>query len=152
MRDAISLQRIQLLHPTVRDEVKEGIEAVEKNLPAGVSIRLTQTLRTIEEQNELYAQGRTKPGQKVTNAKGGKSFHNYGLAFDYCLIKDGKVDWSVCKPLVEEFKRRGWTWGGDFKSIKDNPHFEKSFGNTVAALLGKYASGDFITGTKYVVL
>ena len=51
----------------------------EKN---GVTVKIICGTRTIKEQNELYAIGRTKAGKKVTNAKGGSSFHNYGIAFD----------------------------------------------------------------------
>ena len=59
-------------------------------------------LRTFEDQDKLYAQGRTKPGQIVTNARGGDSLHNYGLAADYVL--DGQVE----KPGIQ------WSW--DIKS------------------------------------
>lgn len=149
MRDNISLQRCQLLHPKVKDEVIQLLTKVEAKWPANIAVRVVQGLRTIEEQNALYAKGRTAPGSIVTNAKGGKSYHNYGLAFDICILKDGKVSWVVdayWKDVVATFKAAGWKWGGDFKSIKDNPHFEKSFGYTVSALLAKYKAG------KYVVL
>jgi peptidoglycan L-alanyl-D-glutamate endopeptidase CwlK len=39
----------------------------------------------------LYAIGRTKPGKKVTKAKGGTSYHNYGLAFDIYPFINGKT-------------------------------------------------------------
>jgi peptidoglycan L-alanyl-D-glutamate endopeptidase CwlK len=82
----------------------------------------------------------------VTNAKGGKSYHNYGLAIDICLILDGKeASWDTLKDYdgdkvadwmeaVAIFKTRGWEWGGDFKSIKDAPHFQKTFGFTTTKL------------------
>ncbi|WP_412177972.1 M15 family metallopeptidase [Paenibacillus terrae] len=63
----------------------------------GVPIVITQGLRTIDEQNGLYAQGRAKPGQIVTNARGGYSYHNFGVAIDFALLlPDGKnVSWDM---------------------------------------------------------
>ena len=88
-----------------------------------------QGLRTIAEQNALYEQGRTKPGNIVTNAKGGSSYHNYGLAIDLVQMIDGKVNWNFdykkLKPYADKY---GIVWGGTFKSIVDKPHFEISFG------------------------
>src|SRR5438876_4920 len=146
MKDSVSIQRVKLLHPSIRDEVAELIGKIEVNNPKFI-VRVVQGLRTIDEQNALYAQGRTKQGNIVTNAKGGSSYHNYGLAFDFCLIydknnkgvydtlswdtnydgdKDGVKDWQE---VVQTFKSNGYTWGGDFHSIPDAPHLEKTFGN-----------------------
>ena len=168
--DNITLQRIQVLHPKVRTEV----ENIYKNqiVPAltGRAIcRFAFTLRTFAEQDALYAQGRTRlfdaNGNRlgvVTKAKGGQSIHNYGLALDIVLIKDnktaswednvdfdkdGKADWME---VVDILKANGWSWGGDWKSFKDKPHFEKTFGYTWQQLLAKHNTGDFIAGTNYV--
>ena len=88
--DKPTKQRIANLHPSVRDEVTLIIEECDKALSGKAKIRITEGLRTIEEQNLLYAKGRTLPGKKVTNAKGGQSIHNYGFAVDMCLIIDEK--------------------------------------------------------------
>src|SRR5205814_6706568 len=88
MRDAISIQRANQLHPRLRDEVASIIDAIELTWPPNMKVRIVQGLRTIDEQNALYAQGRTKDGQIVTNAKGGSSYHNYGLAFDFAVMYD----------------------------------------------------------------
>ena len=88
MRHKKSEERVKLLHPKVRDEVKSLIEKVELGLPQHIAVAVPQGLRTIDEQNALYAQGRTKAGPIVTNAKGGSSYHNYGLAFDFCIVVD----------------------------------------------------------------
>ena len=48
----------------------------------GIDIFVTQGVRTIAEQDAIYAQGRTAPGPIVTQAKGGQSMHNFGVAFD----------------------------------------------------------------------
>lgn len=65
---------------------------------AGLSFYLFNGIRTVEEQDELYAKGRTKPGERVTNARGGYSWHNFGLAAD--MVLDGNPD----KPGIQ------WSW------------------------------------------
>jgi len=163
MKDEISNKRIQLLHPKVRDEVMALMNNAEYVIDDNLAIRIVQGLRTIDEQNALYAQGRTKPGKKVTNAPGGYSYHNYGLAIDFCFLwlEDGKYvykedkSWLVGpnhKKVQKIFKDAGWEWGGDWKSIKDYPHFQKTFGYTEKQLLDKYNKRDFVDDTKYVNL
>ncbi|MDP9957466.1 peptidoglycan L-alanyl-D-glutamate endopeptidase CwlK [Epilithonimonas hungarica] len=135
--DKITQQRIQKLHPKVREEVIKIIEDCDKELTGRAKIRITQGFRTFDEQDQLYTIGRTKPGKKVTNAKAGQSIHNYGLAVDICLIIDGKtVSWDTAKDwdndkvadwyeCVKIFAKHGWDWGGNWKAFKDLPHFEK---------------------------
>jgi len=168
MRDIISLERCNPLHPKVREEAKAAIEAAEMNFPANIKIRVVQGLRTIEEQDALYAQGRTAPGKIVTKAKGGSSFHNYGLALDFALMydkdnngsfeelswdttkdfdKDGTIDWQE---VIKQFEDRGWSWGGKWRTFKDYPHVEKNFGYKWQTLLNKYKGNDFIHGAAYV--
>jgi len=176
MSDKVTLDRIQLLHPKVRDEVKNiYLNEIIPSLSGKAICRFAYTLRTFAEQDALYAQGRTKlydaNGKKlgiVTKAKGGQSIHNFGLALDIVLLKDtngdgtfdsaswedtidfdkdGRADWME---IVSILKRNGWIWGGDWKSFKDKPHFEKTFGHTWRTLLPKHQSRDFISGTSYV--
>jgi len=166
--DQISLDRIELLHPSVREEAKEIYKKITEALTGRASCRFTQTLRTFEQQNALYAKGRTKlfstTGKrigKVTNAKGGQSYHNYGLAIDFCLIIDGKLaswDWkkdfdndktSDWMEVVNIFKSYGWEWGGDWKFI-DRPHFQKTFGLSTKELLKRHNNKNFILETTYV--
>lgn len=151
MRDKISKSRVNLLHPAIRQDVRSFINEAEESLD--VTLRITQGLRTIEEQNELYAQGRTKPGKIVTNARSGSSYHNYGLAIDLVEIKDNKANWNFKYELLLPFaKKYGFKWGGDFKSLVDKPHFEKTFGHGWRALLLKHSKSEFIPGTRYVIL
>ena len=90
--DQVTLNRIEQLHPNLRDEVKEIYQEICEALTGKAICRFAYTLRTIKEQNDLYAQGRTKPGKIVTNAKGGQSYHNYGLAIDIVLLVDKNGD------------------------------------------------------------
>jgi peptidoglycan L-alanyl-D-glutamate endopeptidase CwlK len=101
---------------------------IESCRNARVTIRISEALRSWGEQDRLYAQGRTVPGAIRTNARGGESFHNFGLAFDIVLLDAGRITWNARHP--------GWRiageigtglelmWGGSWKSIKDMPHFE----------------------------
>lgn len=163
MRDAVSIPRVRQLHPKVSNEVAETIGQIESGWPLKIAIRIVQGLRTIEEQNAIYAQGRTKPGKIVTKAKGGSSYHNYGLAFDFALLFDmddnGKYEtlsWDENNPywkeVVKAFELKGWFWGGNFSTIHDAPHLEKTFGFGWKGLLKKYQEGQFIPGTKYIDL
>ncbi|MFW0737580.1 M15 family metallopeptidase [Flavobacterium sp. T12S277] len=135
--DVVTKERISKLHPSVRAEMTNIVDECNKVLTGRAQVRITQGLRTFAEQDDLYASGRTKPGKKVTNAKGGQSIHNYGFAVDICLIIDGKTaswdtakdwdndqisDWQEC---VKIFAKYNWNWGGDWKTFKDLPHFDK---------------------------
>jgi len=164
--DSITLQRIQTLHPKIRQEVQNiYINEICPSLTT-VTCRFAYTLRTFKEQDDLYAQGRTKlfdvRGKRlgvVTKAKGGQSIHNYGLALDIVLLngteaswdtvkdydKDGKADWTE---VVNIFKKHGYVWGGDWK-FKDAPHFEKA-GYDWKTLNAKHVAKDFIPGTTYI--
>jgi peptidoglycan L-alanyl-D-glutamate endopeptidase CwlK len=149
--DAITLKRIQLLHPALRDEVSELYAEIEERLTSRSSCRFTHTLRTFKEQDELYAIGRTKPGRIVTNAKGGKSWHNYGMAIDIVLLIGGGVSWDISKDfdgdgkadwaeVVQVFKEFGWEAGIDWK-FRDAPHFQKTLGLTINEMHKRYLAG-----------
>ena len=132
--DKITLERIKLMHPSVREKLEKEYLEINSKLPKNVRLRFAYTLRTDQEQNELYAIGRTKAGKIVTNAKGGQSIHNYGLAFDIVILYDKDnngtfetASWDLDKNfylVVNYFKSKGWEWGGDFKKFKDYPHFQ----------------------------
>ena len=127
--NAISKRRLSELAPEFSQVATDVCEEAEKALePLGYTLLVTQTVRTIAEQNILYAKGRTAPGAIVTNAKGGQSPHNFGLAFDFVLLKDNKPMWNEPRDhwaIVGEIaKAKGLTWGGDFKTIVDLPHIE----------------------------
>ncbi|EMY4489167.1 M15 family metallopeptidase [Listeria monocytogenes] len=115
------------MNKSVADKTRNVIKKMAKK---GIYLCVAQGYRSSAEQNALYTQGRTKPGAVATNAKGGQSNHNYGVAVDLCLYtSDGKnVIWesttSRWKTVVSAMKAEGFEWGGDWKSFKDYPHFE----------------------------
>lgn len=176
--DDISLQRIQTLHPAERTSVEAMYREACSKLSGNAMLRLAYTLRTFSEQDGLYAQGRTvlfdKAGNRlgiVTNAKGGQSYHNYGLAIDIVLLVDKDnngtyeaASWDSAKDfdndkvadwmeVVAIFKKYGWAWGGDWKGkLVDKPHFEKTHGLTVKECLARHNKKDFVPGTTYIRL
>ena len=140
--DIHSDRRINTLHPLVRAKAKEFIIRAEREL--GIKLRVVSALRTWAEQDKLYAQGRTSPGNIVTKAKGGQSLHNFGLAIDVVEIKNGKAIWNNpnWNRVADLGKEIGFKWGGDWKSFKDKPHFEIRFGKSLAQLRALYQSGN----------
>ncbi|WP_291076329.1 MULTISPECIES: M15 family metallopeptidase [unclassified Empedobacter] len=159
--DQISLDRIATFHPLLRAKLKEWyLEANNKLLPKGYRLRITHVYRSVQEQNDLYAQGRTKKGSIITNAKGGQSIHNYGLAFDFVILRDlddngtfETADFTVneyWKRVANYFKSKGFTWGGDFKSFKDAPHLEYSKGLSWSYFKG--LKNQLYNGLSYPIL
>jgi peptidoglycan L-alanyl-D-glutamate endopeptidase CwlK len=92
----------------------------------GITINILSGLRTYAEQDALYAQGRTKPGDIVTNARGGYSNHNFGIAFDVGVFEGGRYlgDSPKYKAVGALGVELGLEWGGNWKSIVDQPHFQ----------------------------
>lgn len=152
MKDQVSITRVSTLHPKVRGDFKNFITDAENAL--GITIRVTQGLRTFEEQQKLYDQGRTEPGKIVTKAKPGSSYHQYGLAVDLVEVIDNGVDWEYdMSKLVPFAEKYGIQWGGNFPgTFKDHPHFEKHFGINWRQLLLLYEAKKFIPGTEYVTI
>lgn len=140
--DVITDKRIQTLHPAIRNKAKEFVLRAEKEL--GIKLRVTSALRTFDEQAKLYEQGRRAKGKIVTNAKAGESMHNYGLAIDVVEMKDGKPLWNNpnWQVIANLGKSIGFSWGGDWRTLKDKPHFEMTFGYNKNELLTKYHLGE----------
>lgn len=139
-------QRLAKLHPIFAARVRGLLDAMESD---GINILVTQGLRTREEQDALYAQGRTKPGPIVTNARGGQSQHNYGLAVDLCpddLLQAGlQLDWNASHPAWKKLLATAPRFGlaeGDSWSFKDTPHFYPAeLPSTTGQLRFQYAKG-----------
>lgn len=151
--DQLSIERIRKgAHPKLRDEL-EKIYIEANNKLAKSRLRFSYVLRTFKEQDELF-----KKRPKVTNARGGQSYHNYGLAVDIVILFDPKggnnytsASWDPLKDwdkdniadwqeVVTVFKKYGWEWGGDWRK-KDLPHFQKTLGYSWQQLKSLYDSG-----------
>lgn len=130
----ISSRNLDQLHPTVEAMAKMFIAECADH---GIDILITSTFRDKESQDALYAQGRTVKGPIVTNAKGGQSFHNYRLAFDFVPIKGGKCLWNDYKLFVqcgEIAEAIGLEWAGRWHGFKEVAHCQYTGGLTLADL------------------
>lgn len=119
-----SSDRLTKVHPHLRTAVEQIISTLSAK---GLTIEVVQGLRTYAEQNALYEQGRLRAGLKVTNAKAGQSFHNFGLAVDLCPFKDGKPQWDDHKSFVRigaESEVLDLEWGGSWTRFVDLPHVQ----------------------------
>ena len=182
--DQISINRIQSAHPVLRDELLTILKDCEIALSGRADVRFTFVLRSLEEQQAIFAQGRqaiavvnnlrakvkmppitVAENKIVSYAQPGSSYHNYGLAVDIVLIIDGRTAaWDVITDfdgdrvadwmeVVKIFKKYGWTWGGDWVGKKyDAPHFQKTFGLSIADCRRRVASKSFIPGTSYITI
>ncbi len=121
--DARSETIIATLQPEVHPYARALVQKCEQH---GISIRIISGLRSYAEQDALYAQGRTKPGDIITNAHGGYSNHNFGIAFDVGVYEGTRYradspKYAAVGVLGMEL---GLSWGGTWKSLVDQPHFQ----------------------------
>jgi hypothetical protein len=149
-KDAVSERRIQLLHPELQEDVRQFLNQVYIEL--GIELRVAQGFRSSEQQGELFALGRTKPGKTVTDAPPGTSYHEYGLAIDVVGLSGRAINWNIpyktIAGIAEDF---GLQWGGLWIQRKDMPHFQRSYGMSIPELRGRLPSGSpypKIPGTK----
>lgn len=137
------MRDITMCHPRLQALASKLTEECEKQ---GLIIKIGECYRTVEEQNALYAQGRTEPGSIVTNAKGSSysSQHQWGIAFDF-FRNDGNGAYNESGDFFEKVgavgKGLGLGWGGDWKSIVDKPHlYLPDWGSTTSELRKKYGT------------
>lgn len=125
--NASSQQRLSIVFPALAEKI---YQLSTRCLQEGFAICVVQGLRTVEEQQALYEQGRNgNPGKIVTNAPGGHSWHNFGLAVDCAPVEpDGSIDWNAEHPQWKLMERigvsLGLTSGANWIRIVDAPHFQ----------------------------
>lgn len=118
---------ISSLNPHVALLAKKFLESTRADQ---LDVRIYTAFRSWAEEDRLFAQGRWAPGAIVTNARGGDSYHNWGLAFDAAPYENGKISNNVEKfiRMGHLGQQVGLQWGGTFKSLVDYPHFQYTFG------------------------
>lgn len=121
------------LHPDLLPLYRKFESAAAAN---GIDYLLTCTYRSNEEQDRLYAQGRTTSGSIVTRARAGQSAHNFTIegkpaskAFDVVPMEHGKPCWDDKHPAWQELgaigQRIGLKWyGAPDAKFREFPHFE----------------------------
>jgi len=130
---------VSKLHPILQYKMEQLKELCRKQ---GLIIGIGECLRTIKEQDALYAKGRTEPGGIVTNAKGitYDSMHQWGIAFDF-YRNDGKGAYNESGNFFEKVGKLAQTlgleWGGDWKSFKDKPHIQLPYWGSTPSVLKK---------------
>ena len=131
----INSRSLNDLLPPVKSRVEAFIAACKAD---GIDLLVTSTYRDNASQDALYAQGRTKPGKIVTNAKAGQSFHNFRCAVDVVPIVAGKPRWDVKDEVWQKIgklgKAAGLEWAGDWKRFREYPHFQYTGGFALAQL------------------
>ena len=122
------MNKLDTLLPIVKTKCEEFISACKAQ---GIDICVVAGYRSIEQQNAIYAQGRTTAGNIVSNAKGGQSFHNWKCAMDFAPQVNGAINWND----IDSFKRCGaiaksigFEWGGDFPNLQDWGHLQYTLG------------------------
>jgi len=130
--DPRSDKNLATLAPHAQRKAREWLR---KCLEAGINVKIICGTRTYAEQAALYAKGRTEPGPKVTNARPGYSWHNFGVAWDFVVFDDrGQPLWD--SPLMDRCGRigeeLGLEWGGSWKRFVDKPHLQLKVGISLA--------------------
>lgn len=148
------------LHPWL--DYKLGLLLKECS-KANIYLIITEGFRSVADQDKLYAKGRTAGGRVVTNAKGSSysSQHQWGIAFDIAINDSKKVyDQATIKKVakIAKSKKVGLSWGGDWNSFQDTPHFYLGkWGSTTQKLKSQYGTFDRfkktwtkkVSGTKH---
>ena len=126
------------LLPVVKEK---AINFIAKCKAENIELLVTSTYRDSESQSALFAQGRTTLGKIVTNARAGKSFHNWRVAFDIVPLVNGKAVWDTKNENAILWKRIGaigiecgLEWAGNWVSFKEFPHFQYTGGLTLTDL------------------
>ncbi|MGG3940454.1 M15 family metallopeptidase [Peribacillus psychrosaccharolyticus] len=126
------------INPVVK---QTAIEVIKRAYKEKIYVLISNGFRSFEEQDKLYAQGRTNKSKPiVTNARGGYSAHNYGLAIDFVIVSDDgrRAIWTVTdkwRRVASIAKSLGFEWGGEWSSFKDYPHLQMTKGLTMKELL-----------------
>lgn len=138
--DERSERNIATLEPLTAKLAREHLRRLSA---MGLNFKITSATRTFKEQTALFAQGRSVSGPKVTNARAGSSWHNYGVAYDITLFSGKNPVWEsrhydTAGQIGEQL---GLEWGGRWRTIVDKPHFHRPLGLSLAEAKIKYPNG-----------
>lgn len=105
------------VHPDLVKVVRLALEL------SPVDFGITEGLRTVERQKQLVAEGKSQ----TMNSR-----HISGHAVDVFAYPTpaGSWDWQCYQQISQAFKQAGKNlgipveWGGDWKTLKDGPHFQ----------------------------
>lgn len=130
---------LNFVHPELQKKIDELVKICKNR---GINIKITETVRSVQRQDELYSKGRNTSGHIVTNAKGSSysSNHQWGIAFDICINdRNNPYDAEKLKEVGMIGKSLGLEWGGDWKDFSDMPHFQlPDYGSNTDKLKSMY--------------
>jgi hypothetical protein len=142
--DAETVKKLKELYPAFANKLIAAWNQMYRD--HGLRARITDSFRSVASQDLLYAIGRSTDGKIVTNTKGGMSLHNYGLACDIAwrgtdpYLGGNPNGCALWKAYGEALASVEVVWGGDFKSLVDKPHAERSYGFKISDLESIYQS------------
>lgn len=152
-------EHIATMLPATQRKARKFISGIAAaGLNVGLQVRIISGTRTYAEQERLFAKGRTAPGPVVTNARGGQSNHNFGIAWDVGVFTKSGIyidDLIESKQMTSRAvdaeyrklggygKALGLFWGGDWHS-PDYPHFQMLDNDLLSAVREKFVSGGMI--------
>jgi peptidoglycan L-alanyl-D-glutamate endopeptidase CwlK len=139
--DRMSERSIRSLQPRAQEAARRFLTRL---LDAGISARLLSGTRTYAEQEALYRKGRFgNPPPRVTKARGGQSNHNFGLAWDIGIFRDGAYVTALTpyREAAEFGVSPELEWGGHWKTFVDLPHYQLKTGNAVAVVRARFERG-----------
>lgn len=140
-----SLKQLEGVHEYIKEK---ALALVSTAHCEGINIAITSGYRSNEEQAAIYGKGRSSyiyngkqygnpKEKKVSNAKPGTSYHNFGLAFDFTVFDDNRQPiWNgnSYDKVGKMGQALGLEWGGAWTGFKDRPHFQHTFGLSLAQL------------------
>ena len=128
---------------------REARQFMRRLRDAGIRAKIISGTRTYEEQNKLYKKGRWgNPGPKVTYARGGRSKHNFGIAWDIGIFTASGAYVTETPPyqdaaavgLIDAIE-----WGGDWQNFVDMPHYQLNLGMSVTEVRDRFEAGQSLT-------
>ena len=137
-------RNIATLVPKAQAAARRFMEAITEAMqPHGVAPKIICGTRTYDEQNALYAQGRSAPGRVVTNARGGYSWHNFGVAWDIGLFKDGRYleESPLYLACAKIGRNLGLECGAFWSGFSDEPHYQLRTGFTLSQMRERKKAG-----------
>jgi peptidoglycan L-alanyl-D-glutamate endopeptidase CwlK len=145
--DARTERNIQTLHLRAQEAARAFMRAVDGALGANVTVRIISGTRTYAEQDVLFRKGRFgNPGPRVTNARGGQSNHNFGIAWDIGVFRSGA--YLPDSPLYDTAAQAGLAagiigleWGGNWTGFTDRPHYQMATGLAITEVRDRFERG-----------
>ena len=135
-------RNLELLQLPAQHAARLFMSVVTKS---GIEARIISGTRSYEEQNALFRQGRFgNPGPRVTGARGGQSWHNFGIAWDIGVFEGGEY-MTTPEPYERAAKvgmNEALTWGGDWKSFQDRPHYQLALPLKISEIRSRFEAGE----------